>query len=98
MAGNVPVYWGDPPDPDFWNVARMLILESDTRKHVTALLARVEALETDAVARAAFFAEPALQPGADEFVRRWCAKASQLLRDALIRHPLLKKRFPPLPA
>lgn len=95
MAGTVPVYWGDPPDPGFWNVGRMLILESDAPKHVAAIMARAEALETDAAARNDFFSQPALHPGADEFVQRWCAKASQLLRDAILRHPLLKKRFPP---
>lgn len=96
MAGAVPVYWGDPPDLGFWNPARMLILESDAPKHVAALVARAEALEMDASARAAFFSQPAVQPGAEAWVRKWCAKATRLLRAALLKHPVLRERFPPV--
>lgn len=74
----------------------MLILESGSTEHVNALVERVEALETDEAARAAFFSEPILDPGAEAWVRRWCLRASRLLRGALLRHPLLKKRFPPI--
>lgn len=96
MSGAVPVYWGDAPDPSFWNSARMLVLESGSSEHVNALVERVEALETDVSARAAFFSELILDAGASAWVQRWCDKATRLLRDALLKHPVLRKKFPPL--
>lgn len=93
MAGTIPVHWGDDLEPQFWNPARVFVLDADGG-NADALAERVYALETDAAARAAFFAEPVLAPGAGAWARTWCADAESLLRQAIVGHARLRERWP----
>lgn len=93
MAGAVPLHWGDGLEPGFWNPARVLVLEPDGR-NLPALAERVYALETNATARAEFFAQPVLAAGADAWAGKWCDDAERLLRDAILSKAALRARFP----
>lgn len=104
LAGTVPVTWGDAPEPEVFNPARILTLEEDGSGEAGCgaatgglepadLMARVRSLESDARARAAFFAEPVLLPGAGAWVRRWCDAGARILRRAIERHPVVGPRL-----
>jgi hypothetical protein len=86
LAGQVPVYWGDPLLEEFWNPKRVLVLGdnpfiSDPRApNFTAIWETVDKLETDRVFREAFFSEPVLAPSAAQWMANWCSDAEQLLQ------------------
>ena len=88
MAGAVPVWWGDPFEDEWFNPRRVLILDDDSVDGgipMPELLDRVRALEIDASARDAFFAEPILQPDASLRMHEWCTKVGGLFAAAVER-------------
>ena len=80
MAGVIPIYWGDTPfEPLVFNQRRILVF--DERRAVggggmSGVLATIEALETNSSARADWFAQPLLAPGARAWLASWCANLS----------------------
>jgi hypothetical protein len=76
MAGAVPLYWGDPLDTAVWNPDRVLTFNGTNSGD---LLAVMDALERDRAYRAAWFARPALAPGADGWLDAWCDDAGARL-------------------
>jgi hypothetical protein len=76
-AGTVPLYWGDALDEGAFNPKR-IIRFNGSEEYVEQT---VVALMTDLAARAAFFAEPVLQCGADAWLEAWCDRAADLLAD-----------------
>lgn len=82
-AGAIPIYWGDTPlDPEVWNPRRIMAFEDGRMED---LLERVAQLETNASARAQWFDQPVLQPGAPAWLTAWCGRFQQLLGAALER-------------
>lgn len=86
MGGAVPLYWGDAdgPDPEVWNPRRVLRFNGSNMPEV---LRGVALLEDDPAFRAAWFAQPVLTPGAQEWVNAWGARLLAMLRRALARRP-----------
>ena len=76
-AGTVPVYWGDQPlEAGVFNDRR--ILWYDGSEASAAFVNRtVHQLMTDKDARAAWFSEPVLQCGAEEWIAKWCEGAAK---------------------
>ena len=99
-AGAVPVTWGDVPEPRVFNGVRILQLDDSGNGaggpglfEPAALAARIRSLEVDALARAAFFAEPVLAPTAADWVREWCSTGSSILRAAIEGHAVVGPRL-----
>ena len=84
VAGAVPLYWGDLESfPEVFNPARVLRWDDFDPDPGAALRKRILELESDAVARAAFFAQPVLRPGAQAWVHAQCASAAFKLSTSL---------------
>ena len=85
-AGQVPVYWGDPPDERVWNRKRVIILGDAAGKvlprapNVSTIVDTIRRLELDADFRKAWFAEPILAISAAEWLRAWFDDARLVLR------------------
>ena len=81
LAGVIPIYWGDTPiEPLVFNQRRILAFDE---RHadgggggMSNVLATIEALETNSSARAEWFAQPILAPGARAWLASWCANFS----------------------
>lgn len=103
LAGVVPVYWGGDglaADARVFNPAR--VLKFSEAEGMGALQARVLALDTDPLARAAFFAQPLLMPGAEAVVLDLITDAVLAIERALIAaalrsgwHELSACTYPP---
>ena len=94
VAGAVPIYWGAGAEggigfPEVFNPKRILVWEGSARASAAsnlnasdALRERIVQLETNASARAAFFAEPILAPTAQAWVDGACSHSARLMRSA----------------
>ena len=78
MAGSIPIYWGGHT-PRVINPNRVLRY---TDGHMDDLVARVRDIETNPAVRDAWFAEPLLADGAQDWLDGWCLAAQEKIAAA----------------
>jgi len=87
IAGQIPIFWGDPVDSTVWNTERILIMDdnsgifSDRRPNMSSVLESVFLLESNAAFRTQFFSNPVLNPSAPQWVHSWCGEAERKIRN-----------------
>ena len=92
MAGQVPVYWGDPLLTEVWNPKRVLVMDDNLgidaarAPNLTSIIATAALLEESLVYREAFFSEPVLSPSAEQWMEAWCDAAESVLRKAYVAY------------
>jgi hypothetical protein len=64
-------------------------------QNISEIVDAARQLEINKDFRDAFFAEPILVPGARRWVHQWCKNASEILYEALLRHPVLRHKLTP---
>lgn len=81
-AGAIPIWWGDfPVEPGVFNDRRVLYYNDSSVSSDTALAAKVTELMTSPEARKAWFAEPVLECGAEEWLSSMCDRTVTLIRE-----------------
>lgn len=79
MAGAIPIYWGDAPEPTIFNSQRIIVFDG-TNESVERV---VNSLERNATFRQEWFQRPILTEHADRSLQLWCNSIINRIRSVL---------------